>query len=81
MLRALALLAFGSVGIRTVPGGQDVEQLMMYQTVVPTAGDSRCQESGPSHVQEPKREMPYDCFLFFLLSEVIFRFLKSIMTF
>jgi len=38
-------------------------------------------ESGPSHVQEPKREIPYDCFLFFLLSEVIFRFLKSIMIF
>ena len=38
-------------------------------------------ESGPSHVQEPKREIPYDCFLFFLLSEVISRFLKSIMTF
>ena len=71
MLRALALLAFGSVGIWIGPGEQDMEQLMMYQTVVPTAG--------PSHAQEPKREIPYDCFLFFLLSEVIFRLLQSLM--
>ena len=50
MLRALALLAFGSVGIRMGPGEQDMEQLMMYQIVVPTAGHSRCQESLAHHM-------------------------------
>lgn len=69
-------------GIRTVPGGQDVEQLMIYRLWSPQLGTAECQKvSGPSHVQEPKRETPYDCFLFVLLSKVIFSDFLSLLWF